>query len=530
MILILLVAATLRIRGIGFGLPALYDPDEPLFMMTAIEMLRNHSLNPGWFGHPGTITLYGLALVDLAVGGIGIATGRYSDASAFVGAVYADPGILFLPARFLIAACGIICVGLTWRLGRRIGGATTGWLAAVFLAVNAVHIEYSQLIRTDIQAGVFTLLCLSKSISIAETGRWRDYVLAGLFAGLGCATKWPVAVIAVSPIVVGIWRIGQGHPETRKLVTFALATAATLILVSPFLLLDYPVVLHNLAGEARSAHPGATGRGFLLNLLWYVKNPLLGSLGVIGLCLAAIGAVLFVRRNPFAAIALLPGVAALGALICLQALRWERWLVPLLPFMAIMTGYAIHVLANWLRSRMQRRLRLVEPVAALVLLLPMLHATQLRAAARANDTRQIASTWIRANAPSDATILVEHAAIDLVSGPWKLLFPLGRSGCVDARAMLTRRLRYTEVERLRSDKPIIDVASVNYSRLDTCRARFMVLTHLDRYREERRTFSAEWQHYQQLVRGSVLRAVIAPQEGRRGGPTVYIFERMSGAE
>ena len=54
--LILLVAALLRIDGVGFGLPALNDPDEPLFMSTALEMLSGPTLNPGWFGHPGTIT------------------------------------------------------------------------------------------------------------------------------------------------------------------------------------------------------------------------------------------------------------------------------------------------------------------------------------------------------------------------------------------------------------------------------------------------------------------------------------------
>jgi hypothetical protein len=525
LLLTLLVAAALRIRGIGFGLPALNDPDEPLFMMTAIEMLRNHNLNPGWFGHPGTITLYSLALVDLAVGGIGIATGRYADASTFVRAVYADPGILFLPARFLIAACGILCVGLTWHLGRRIGGATTGLIAAAFLSVNAVHIEYSQLVRTDIQASVFTLLGLSSSISIAGKGRWRDYLLAGLFVGLGCATKWPVAVIAVSPIVVGIWRIGHGYPDTRKLLVFAGAAASTLILASPFLLLDYPTVLRNLAGEARGVHPGATGGGFLPNLLWYVRNPLLASFGAAGLLLAAVGTALLVRRNRVAAVALLPGVAIFGGLICIQALRWERWLIPLLPFVAMMAGYALHAIANTLRAQMQRPLRFIEPVVALLLVLPMLHAAQLRATARANDTRQIASAWIRANAPSNTTILIEHAAIDLVSGPWKLLFPLGSLGCVDARAMLGRRIRYAEVEALRSDRPIIDVASVDRSRLGTCRARYSVLTHFDRYGEARDTFAAEWQHYQLLTRGTVLRAVIAPQEGRSGGPTVYIFER-----
>lgn len=523
MLLVLLVAAWLRVHGIGFGLPALNDPDEPLFMMTAIEMLRNDSLNPGWFGHPGTITLYCLALTDLVVGSIGIATGRFADTDAFVRAVYADPGILFLPARLLIAAFGVACVYLTWRLGRRIGGTRTGLLAAVFLAVNAVHIEYSQLIRTDIQASFFMLLCLSSSLSIAENGRLRDYVLAGIFVGLGCATKWPAATIALSPMIAGIWRIAQGKREARNLLLFAGAAVATLFLASPYLLLDYPAVVRNLTGEARPMHPGSTAGGLLDNFGWYLGS-LSGSFGVANVALAALGTILLPLRNRGPAIALLPGICAFAVLISIQSLRWERWLVPLLPFVAIMAGYAVHVLADMARARTGRPLQLAELFAGLLLILPMLPPVEDRAAARANDTRQLASAWIRAHVPSDASIVVEHAALDLIDGPWKLLFPLGSAGCVDARAMLTGRIRYAEVETLRSGSPIVDLASVPSARLESCRARYAVLTHYDRYRDAQADFATEWRRYAALTQGGTLRAAIAPADGQRAGPTVYIFE------
>jgi hypothetical protein len=523
LLLILLLAAGLRIRGIDFGLPALNDPDEPLFMMTAIEMLRNHSLNPGWFGHPGTITLYCLALIDMAVAGIGIATGRYADADAFVSAVYADPGILFVPARLMIAACGVACVYLTWRLGRRLGGTRTGLIAAAFLAVNAVHIDYSQLIRTDIQASVFMLLCLCATFGIAEKGRLHDYLLAGIFVGLGCATKWPAATIALSPIAAGIWRIARGHPDAWKLALFAGGAVGTLFVVSPYLLLDYPAVLRNLAGEARPMHPGATGGGFLPNLAWYLAHPLLGSFGAGGLLLAALGTALILWCNRLAAIAILPGVAAFAVLISIQALRWERWLIPLLPFVAITAGYAVVALADWLRTRTGRPLHALEPLAAMLLIMPMLLATQDRAIARAHDTRQLATAWVRAHVAPESTILVEHAAIDLLAGPWQLLFPLGSAGCVDARAMLTGRIRYAEVETLRAGSPIVDLGNVDASGLAGCRADYAILSHYDRYRDAGPGFAAQWQRYAGLTQGSALLQVIAPAEGLRAGPIVYIF-------
>jgi hypothetical protein len=524
LLLILLLAAGLRVRGIGFGLPALNDPDEPLFMMTAIEMLRNNSFNPGWFGHPGTITLYCLALVSLAVGAIGVATGHYADSDAFVRAVYADPGILFLPARLMIAACGVLCVYLTWRLGRRIGGARTGLIAAGFLAVNSVHIDYSQVIRTDIQVSIFMLLCLMSSLAIAGKGRLRDYVLAGLFVGLGCATKWPAATIAISPIAVGLWRIARGERDAAKLLAFASAAVAGLLLASPYLLLDYPTVIRNLSGEARPIHPGATGGGLLANLGWYLGEPMLGSFGVAGLALAGLGIVLLPMRNRVAAIAIMPGVAAFVVLISIQALRWERWLIPLLPIAAIAAGYAVTCFAEVLRKRSGRSLRGFEPIAALLLIVPMASAAQARADARANDTRQLASAWARAHIPARSSILVEHAAIDLIQGPWRLLFPLGTAGCIDARAALAGRIRYAEAETRRAGSPLVDLGSVAPASLPGCRARFAILSHYDRYRNDKAQYPAEWLRYAELTRGATLRQVIAPVAGVRGGPTIYIFE------
>lgn len=519
---ILLLAAVLRIRGIGFGLPALNDPDEPLFMMTALDMLRSHSLNPGWFGHPGTITLYSLALISLAVASIGVASGHFADAHAFVDAVYADPTILFLPARLFFAVCGVACVYLTWRLGRRVGGARTGLTAAAFLAANALHVDYSQLIRTDIQASLFMLLCAGATLSIAEHGRLRDYLMAGVFVGLGCATKWPAAAIALGPLTVGSWRIAHGHGDARKLLLFIGAAVATLLLASPYLLLDYPAVMRDLAGEARPTHPGATGQGVLANLAWYARYPLAGSFGTGGALLAAAGAFLIARGNRTAALALGPGVAAFLLLIALQALRWERWLLPLLPFAAIAAAYALSAGADAVRSRTRRSLPMLEPLATLLLLLPMLHSTQVRAIARGNDTRQLASAWLRANAPPGSSILVEHAAIDLLSGPWTLLFPLGKAGCVDARAVLAGRIRYSSVETLRSGSPVVDLGSVDAARLDSCRARFLVLSHFDRYSADH---SAQSQRYLALTRGAALRHQIVPLTGERGGPSIFIFER-----
>lgn len=517
----LLLALGLRLHGVGFGLPALNDPDEPLFVMTALDMLRDHSLNPGWFGHPATTTLYCLAAIFYLTGAIGIATGRFADAHAFAGAVYADPGIIFLPGRLFIVACGVACVWLIYRIGTRIGDRRLGLLAAFFLAINAVHIEYSQIIRTDVQASVFMLLGTLSAIAIAQDERRRDYVLAGICVGLACATKWPAAMILASPLCAGLmrWRRERGMPVDLALL--GLVSVATLFLASPYLLLDYPTVLQDLAGEARPVHPGATGAGFLANLAWYVSHPLLRSLGAGGLLLAALG-LAGMARDTRIRWAVLPACLAFLVLICSQALLWERWIVPLLPFAALAMAYALRMAAGALSRVTRLREGAFAWGAALLLAIPMLHAAWTSAEERLHDTRQMAASWVRAHVPPGATILVEHAAFDLFQGPWQLRFPIGSAGCVDVRQALGGHIRYSRVEKLRAGSPVVDIGYVAPARLTTCRADYAIFSHYDRYAADGATFAPQLARYRALMRNGEVRANIRPAPGHSSGPDILI--------
>ncbi|RYE51272.1 MAG: hypothetical protein EOP18_12365, partial [Rhizobiaceae bacterium] len=66
---ILAIALAFRLYSVAFGLPALNDPDELTFELGAIKMLSGPTLNPGWFGHPATTTMYVLAVLTIAIFG-----------------------------------------------------------------------------------------------------------------------------------------------------------------------------------------------------------------------------------------------------------------------------------------------------------------------------------------------------------------------------------------------------------------------------------------------------------------------------
>ncbi|WP_338240444.1 ArnT family glycosyltransferase [Aurantiacibacter hainanensis] len=512
--------------GIAFGLPALNDPDEPLFMMLAYDMLDRASLDPQWFGHPGTITLYCLAAIMAVTGAIAVVSGQYAGIGDFAQAIYANPGIVILPARMFIAANGVACVGLTYLLGDRLWGRWYGLVAALLLSMNALHIGWSQVIRTDVQASVFMLACLLMTIAIYRGAGLRAHVLAGLFAGLACATKWPAAIVFLSPMTVTACLWLRGDRSWHRVLILPLTAGVTLLSVSPFLVLSFDVTLADLAGEARQSHPGATGSGFIGNLGSYLAGPLANSFGWAGLAGALSGSVLAAVRSRIFLLVVCPVFASFLALICLQDLWWERWLVPVLPFLALGLSWPLvnGLSALWRKDVSLTSFGIAFGATVLALVPPIIAEGHARSLERRHDTRQAAAAWIERNAPPGSTVLVEHAAFDLLQGSWNVKFPLGSDGCIDARSVLASRISATEVDERRLGGPIVDLGHVDQAKIESCRADFYVFSNFDRYASERSAYPEAYARYAKFVHAAVKRIRFAPVPGERGGPSILVLE------
>ena len=497
MVAILVLAAGLRLRHIDFGLPSLNDPDEPVFIMTALDMLREGRLNPGWFGHPATLLFYLLAVVIAGVAAGGLAIGHWSGTNGFVAAVFGDPATIVLPMRLLMTAFGVASVWMTWRIGRRVGGPTVGTAAALLLAVNALHVELSQVIRTDMLATLLMSWAMVRALAISESGRPRDHIVAGIAAGLACATKWPAMLVLVAPVAAGLAHV-RAEPRAWRLVPVApLVAALTLLAVSPYLLLDWPTVVRDLGGEARAVHPGATGFGLAGNLLWYVRQPIADTFGIAGTVLLGIGIAAGTRRRS-AALVLLPTLTLIWVALSAQSLVWARWIVPLLPLVAVLIAIGIESL---LRPASDGARPSAWAAITALLATSMAFTTVDRQKARADDPRQSASAWIQQHVPTGQTILVEHAAFDLLATRRRLLFPLGTAGCVDAGRMLSRAPSHRKVNDLRSGRPVVDLGHVEPRLLATCRADVLVLSNYRRYQHEPARFPAELATYHRLLLG-----------------------------
>lgn len=522
---ILAVALAWRLNNIGFGLPSMYDPDEPIFMITALKLLGEGTLNPGWFGHPGSTTIYLVALIDAAVASWGLITGRYADVADFAQAAYADPALLFVPARAAMALLGVGAVWLTYFLGRKMQGVAVGLIGAGLLAINALHIAWSQVVRTDIHASVFMLASMLFAIRAMKDARLRNFLIAGAFAGFATATKWPAATVFAGVIAAAVHRAfdhGEGRRPLLFLAASGAASLAAVFVASPFIFLDWQTVLANVSGEVKAGHLGHTGGGFVANLVFYIGQ-VTGAMGAVGGLLVVFGAGFAAARSQAARWVVLPVTLVFLVLICAQGLVWSRWVLPLLPMACLFVAMAIVAIGRFIARKLNwKRTDALVAGLALCAAIPSATAAIVQARERANDTRARAAEWAAAHIPPGSRVVFEHLEIRLRHQPWHILFPIGEAGCIDALRALATGVRFEEVQRLRKGSPIIDLGNVSGERLGSCRADYAVLTYFDLYRKEAGQFPREVENYRKLLAGGRTVALFRPEPGRAGGPVVRI--------
>lgn len=523
---ILALAITIRLLSVGFGLPALNDPDELMFELGALRMLREPTLNPGWFGHPATTTMYLLALVNLLVFLVASTAGVVDSAAEFARMIYADPSWVILPGRIamIIFAMGTIVLGA--HLGEIMGGRRAALIAATLIALSPIHVTWGQIIRSDMMAGFFMLLCLLAVIRLSNAPTPRQAAEAGAWLALATVTKWPFAFIGVGiagALALAVRRDSIDLGKACRLMLVAIGTVVTVaILVSPFLLLDHATVVRNIAGEGRLQHLGATGGSPAWNLSWYLSGPILKGLGPVALALLVF-APIALRRNATATWIVTPSLVAYLAVLASQSLVWERWALPIILLGApLVAGTGARILER-LETRGPAACVPIGAGLALLAFAPMTVWLVGDTVERWTDTRQSTSEWVIRHVPARSVILIEHFAFDLIQQPYDFLFPLGDRGCVDARALLRGKVQYPLIDEVRGNRSKLDFGTLPSEKAKSCSYDYAILTNHARYAEERGSFRREYANYHRAICGGRVIYSLDPKPGERGGPQTLVL-------
>ena len=516
---VLAVAAFLRFKGVSWGLPYSYqDPDEKVVLLRAFRIARGH-LNPEFFFYPSLL----FNLIGTAIWGVSKFYVPHSGITLISPVTFVtDPTPYYLIGRSVVATCGVVSVYLMYRLGKEAFSRPVGLVAALFLAVEPLHVRYSHVAVTDVPATMFGLLALLLFLRAARLRSPRTLLFGALAAGLATGTKYNLGMLVV-PGVIACWYVYRGQPAAHRVR--ALAARATRRIAAPMLLafvvstpyavLDPRHFLGDFVSQNKIVANGWLGFENVHNGYWYnLSVNLLASLGIVLLALGLIGIVLALVRHTRADLILVPYVIVYYLYVSSWHALMDRYLLPIVPLLMVLAVRAC--LAPVARPAVRRR-AIVVAVATAVLLgaivLPARASINYSRSLSGTDVRTVAKVWIERHLKPGTVIAMEpygpplvpyfdlrfYAEASLTTPSYTIYkLPLPLPGASDPRA----RLRALVAHHV----TYVVLSSQVDSRVMAARA----------------TYPLQILFYQELTRFGRNVATFTPRPGEQG-PTITVY-------
>lgn len=419
LLVLVALAGALRAWGLGFDLPNLYHPDEYVHVTIALRILKTGSYNPHFFNYP-TLFFYILAFLGyipyfLAYASRGLLS-NLDGLTLPVEVIPRDVAITHMPSEFLVGRLLVVVfalgtVVLVYWIGRKLYKRQVGFIAALLLAVSPTHVRISHFITPDVLMTFFVTLAVLLACQVMLSGRRRDYILAGATIGLAATTKYNANVALVLLIAAHLLRKDRQKLLDRNLVAGILTYGIVFWLGSPYMLLDLPTFLNDLAYEMRHyallIEPGQVGSSWL----WYGQY-LARTEGLVSLL--AVIAVIYAlfkrtRKELF--------VASFSVLYFLwvssYTVRNDRTLAPILPLISLLAATLISDALQALSERVPQlhsqwaRTALVMVAIAAVASVPLSASTTLDRAFIRPDVRTPAAAWAEHDLPPGSRIVAE---------------------------------------------------------------------------------------------------------------------------
>jgi 4-amino-4-deoxy-L-arabinose transferase-like glycosyltransferase len=420
-VLITLAGLGLRLYGLGHGLPYQYVPDESTMVGSALRMGASGSLQPPTFIYPAAL-MYLFAAEYLGLLVVGRIVGFFPSVAHFREFAFADPTLFYLLPRIAIALIGAATVPAIYAVGRRLYGRWAGVVAAGLLAASLMHVQMSHQARHWVPVTLLAVAVLWVSLDLAERGRRRDYLLAGLLVGLAAATSFNGFLLVVLPVAAHLVRVRGRRlalldPRAHRWLAGTLILAPVVFFaLNPYVLLNLgQFVAFHSSGEASI---GGQIRGHYDNYLQqFLERQAFTFFGWSTLSyepaitlLAIPGAVLAVRRYRATALVTLAYPLFHYLMFSTTAPSMEqRYMLPAIALMAVPAGLAGARGLAWLHGRLGSGRGKLSVATLALLLLALVAAPSLRYnwLLSQPDTRTLAKAWIESTIPAGADIAIQ---------------------------------------------------------------------------------------------------------------------------
>jgi hypothetical protein len=419
LLVVLAAALGLRLFGLRYGLPYVYNPDEVAIMSRALAFAKG-DLNPHNFLYP---TLYFYVLFAWEGLTAVLAVGAHAVASfgAFQREFFLDPTRVFVAGRLLTALLGTATVAATFALARRLAGPIAGVTAAAAVAVSPLHVRDSHYVKHDVPVTLLVVLAYLAYVKLWEEGPKHSVIPAAIVTGLAFSTHYYTIFLAI-PLAWSAMR-GAATPgdAIKRMAVAGAVCAAVFFACSPFILVEPGVALRDIQANRHIVVDRAVGElGYGATLARYAEMLALDTIGWPLVAAAVIGTALLVRRDARRALWLFAFPIPFFLFIA-GTYPASRYLIPLVPFLAILAGVALGAVARWKWSAAWVTL-------AALAALPLATSLRTDAFVRQTDTRTLARIFIDTHIRGGATILTQPYSVPLEPTAASLREAVERSG------------------------------------------------------------------------------------------------------
>ena len=339
---------------------------------------------------------------------IGLGLREFHSLADYRAAAFLDPELLRASAMLGEIVVGLFAIVAAERLATRVAGPRMGLTVALVLALEPLHIRYSLVPGPDVLLTLFVTLGLLETIGVLQRGRRRDSVLAGLFMGLGIATKYSPALLVLPLAIAHAW-----SPTRARGARFATSLAVaigTFAACSPFSWLDLAGHRGELGAEISAFLHGPFGAGAHPAALTYALGIVPRDLGWPLALLLAVAVIRSLVRPSRERVVLLAYALPFALVLGVATSAFDRYLLPIVPVLLVLgasgirDGLALPSLRRWI------------PVVAVAGLAGLgFSCGRYVREALARDSRALAREWITARLARGSLVALEPLGPELLN-------------------------------------------------------------------------------------------------------------------